>query len=160
MAEEDDIELVDAPGHWPPHFTGSKPKSSSAAPDSHAGPSTATWPPNSAREGRSTPKPASSASTSTAVPKQVEAGDTADSSETFLECPICGRMLETDNQGLNEHIDFCLSRQAIKEAQASSLKPNSRSSQRGPSPSRKGHKPQSRGARGHGTGLLGFRKQG
>ena len=45
----------------------------------------------------------------------------------LLECPICGKMLETDNQGLNEHIDFCLSKQAIKEAQTASLKPPSHS---------------------------------
>jgi DNA polymerase kappa len=32
-------------------------------------------------------------------------------------CPICGRVLDADNQGLNEHVDFCLSKQAIKEAQ-------------------------------------------
>ncbi|KAG1746123.1 IMS-domain-containing protein [Suillus lakei] len=33
------------------------------------------------------------------------------------ECPICGKMLETDNKGLNAHIDFCLSRNVIMEAQ-------------------------------------------
>lgn len=62
---------------------------------------------------------------------------------SFLECPICGRMLETDNQGLNEHIDFCLSKQAIKEAQTASLKPSSsgHTSAQGKKPSRK---PQSR----------------
>jgi len=32
-------------------------------------------------------------------------------------CPMCSRVLETDNQGLNEHVDFCLSKQAIKAAQ-------------------------------------------
>ena len=32
-------------------------------------------------------------------------------------CPICYRALDIDNQGLNEHVDFCLSKQAIKEAQ-------------------------------------------
>lgn len=31
-------------------------------------------------------------------------------------CPICGRLLMVDNQGLNAHIDFCLSRNAIREA--------------------------------------------
>lgn len=35
----------------------------------------------------------------------------------MLECPICGKTLETDNQGLNSHIDFCLSRGAIMAAQ-------------------------------------------
>ncbi|KAI0662336.1 hypothetical protein C8Q70DRAFT_1051797 [Cubamyces menziesii] len=44
---------------------------------------------------------------------------------TPLECPICGKLLDTDNQGLNEHVDFCLSKQAIKEAQTESLKPTS-----------------------------------
>jgi DNA polymerase kappa len=33
-------------------------------------------------------------------------------------CPVCSKTLETDNQGLNTHIDFCLSRGAIKEAHA------------------------------------------
>ncbi|KAI9067404.1 DNA/RNA polymerase [Trametes sanguinea] len=42
-------------------------------------------------------------------------------SSSSLECPICSRMLETDNDGLNAHIDFCLSKQAIREAQAASL---------------------------------------
>ncbi|KAF8160747.1 hypothetical protein B0H34DRAFT_350409 [Crassisporium funariophilum] len=35
----------------------------------------------------------------------------------MLECPICGKHLETDNEGLNTHVDFCLSRKAIMEAQ-------------------------------------------
>ncbi|KAI0085191.1 IMS-domain-containing protein [Irpex rosettiformis] len=33
-------------------------------------------------------------------------------------CPICSKTLQTDNQGLNAHIDFCLSKGAILEAQA------------------------------------------
>lgn len=39
------------------------------------------------------------------------------------ECPICGKTLQTDNQGLNAHIDFCLSRGAIMEAQVAASKP-------------------------------------
>jgi len=41
------------------------------------------------------------------------------------ECPICSKTLETDNDGLNTHVDFCLSRGAIMEAQveASRTKP-------------------------------------
>ena len=35
-------------------------------------------------------------------------------------CPICSKVLETDNRGLNEHIDFCLSKGAIREAQVMS----------------------------------------
>ena len=31
-------------------------------------------------------------------------------------CPICARELEVDNAGLNEHIDFCLSKGAIMAA--------------------------------------------
>lgn len=33
------------------------------------------------------------------------------------ECPLCGKTLQTDNTGLNAHVDFCLSRGAIREAQ-------------------------------------------
>jgi len=36
-------------------------------------------------------------------------------------CPICGRLLMADNQGLNAHIDFCLSRNAIREARDESV---------------------------------------
>ncbi|KAF7968926.1 hypothetical protein HWV62_28868 [Athelia sp. TMB] len=41
----------------------------------------------------------------------------AHKSPTSLECPICNKMLETDNEGLNAHIDFCLSKGAIMAAQ-------------------------------------------
>lgn len=34
-----------------------------------------------------------------------------------LECPICNKVWETDNEGLNSHVDFCLSRGAIWKAQ-------------------------------------------
>ncbi|CDO69221.1 hypothetical protein BN946_scf185042.g123 [Trametes cinnabarina] len=47
--------------------------------------------------------------------------DGSEASSSALECPICSRLLETDNDGLNAHVDFCLSKQAIKEAQAASL---------------------------------------
>ncbi|TDL25971.1 IMS-domain-containing protein [Rickenella mellea] len=33
-----------------------------------------------------------------------------------LVCPMCSKELETDNAGLNEHIDFCLSKKAIMQA--------------------------------------------
>ena len=39
-----------------------------------------------------------------------------DGTEQF--CPVCSRTLVTDNRGLNEHIDFCLSRGAIREARS------------------------------------------
>ncbi|KAI0949222.1 hypothetical protein AcW1_008900 [Taiwanofungus camphoratus] len=38
-------------------------------------------------------------------------------------CPICEKLIETDNQGFNTHIDFCLSKKAIREAQASASVP-------------------------------------
>lgn len=38
-------------------------------------------------------------------------------------CPICSKQLKTDNQGLNAHIDFCLSKGAILEAQAEASTP-------------------------------------
>lgn len=41
----------------------------------------------------------------------------------MLRCPICGRMLQTDNQDFNSHIDFCLSRGAIMEAQIEAVRP-------------------------------------
>uniref|UniRef100_A0A8H8CPL3 DNA polymerase kappa n=1 Tax=Psilocybe cubensis TaxID=181762 RepID=A0A8H8CPL3_PSICU len=48
-------------------------------------------------------------------PKSIKAVETH-------ECPICSKTLETDNQGLNAHVDFCLSRGAIMEAQGSATK--------------------------------------
>ena len=33
-------------------------------------------------------------------------------------CPICSKTMQTDNRGLNAHVDFCLSKGAIREAQA------------------------------------------
>ncbi|KAF6760313.1 DNA polymerase kappa [Ephemerocybe angulata] len=54
-------------------------------------------------------------------------------SSTFLECPICQKKLETDNQGLNAHIDFCLSRGAIWDAQAETVAGTSSSAKKGTS---------------------------
>ena len=51
-------------------------------------------------------------SSSHSVPARVE-------DKTEQHCPVCSRTLFTDNQGLNEHIDFCLSRDAIREARSS-----------------------------------------
>jgi len=42
-------------------------------------------------------------------------------SKESQQCPICGRTLDTDNQGLNSHIDFCLSRGAIRQAQVETI---------------------------------------
>jgi len=55
-----------------------------------------------------------------------------------LECPICGRTLETDNQGLNAHIDFCLSKSAIMEAQSETNKALVDTPNSGPKPAFKG----------------------
>lgn len=81
-----------------------------------------------------------------------------------LECPICGKMLETDNQGLNEHVDFCLSKQAIKEAQTASLQSTSNGTKDLFSLSkRRGSKSTSRqskaGGSGQGEGLFRYRKK-
>jgi len=35
------------------------------------------------------------------------------SPDAGLSCPMCSKVLDTDNVGLNEHIDFCLSRSVI-----------------------------------------------
>lgn len=40
------------------------------------------------------------------------------SGSRYQECPICKKKLKTDNKGLNAHIDFCLSRNVIMEAQS------------------------------------------
>lgn len=37
-------------------------------------------------------------------------------------CPICAKILTVDNQGLNSHIDFCLSKGAIMEAQTTTYR--------------------------------------
>lgn len=42
--------------------------------------------------------------------------ESPDSAGQTQMCPICTKMLETDNDGLNAHIDFCLSKGAIREA--------------------------------------------
>ncbi|KAF5380614.1 hypothetical protein D9615_004634 [Tricholomella constricta] len=55
----------------------------------------------------------------TARPTMSPAGDPGQILKTGVEthaCPICGKTLRTDNQGINSHIDFCLSRGAIREA--------------------------------------------
>lgn len=43
-------------------------------------------------------------------------------------CPLCRKELETDNLGLNAHIDFCLSKDAIKQATSSSSAANAKHS--------------------------------
>ncbi|THH10653.1 hypothetical protein EW145_g1183 [Phellinidium pouzarii] len=60
-------------------------------------------------------KPASSKSTSGY--REISETPMASTKEhEVLTCPICSRELETDNSGLNAHVDYCLSRGAIMEA--------------------------------------------
>ncbi|KAG1746290.1 IMS-domain-containing protein [Suillus occidentalis] len=53
-------------------------------------------------------------SATTSKPMSARQGDRV----RHQDCPICRKLLETDNKGLNAHIDFCLSRNVIMEAQA------------------------------------------
>jgi len=57
-----------------------------------------------------------SSSTSGLVPAQ-------NSISGSLTCPVCEKALLTDNEGLNSHIDFCLSRGAIRQAHAEASSP-------------------------------------
>jgi len=52
-------------------------------------------------------------------------------------CPICGKHMATDNQGLNTHIDFCLSKGAILAAQAAASSPGRRRASTAPTTKRK-----------------------
>ncbi|KAG6897520.1 hypothetical protein C0992_000746 [Termitomyces sp. T32_za158] len=49
---------------------------------------------------------------------RLEKLDLAFDEQYSYECPVCGKALQTDNQGLNSHMDFCLSRSAIRQAHA------------------------------------------
>jgi DNA polymerase kappa len=44
-----------------------------------------------------------------------DAGDPLESQPTQWECPICGRSQVADDRVFNDHVDFCLSRQTIRE---------------------------------------------
>ena len=46
---------------------------------------------------------------------------TLDRNTDASDCPICGKTLQTDNQGFNSHLDFCLSRGAIRQAHAEAV---------------------------------------
>jgi DNA polymerase kappa len=43
-------------------------------------------------------------------------------------CPICEKTMKLDNQAFNAHVDFCLSRETIREAQAQATTPVKRKS--------------------------------
>jgi DNA polymerase kappa len=67
-------------------------------------------------------------SSTTAAKHQGKQGGPTVPESSSQTCPICSKTLETDNHGLNAHIDYCLSRDAIRDAHAefaSPLKPDS-----------------------------------
>ncbi|KAL5524065.1 hypothetical protein ACEPAG_8238 [Sanghuangporus baumii] len=69
-----------------------------------------------------TKKPASSVFPKSPKAEQDEIGETNEPSPSpaTQSCPICSKQLDArDNQAVNAHIDFCLSKDAIKEASAS-----------------------------------------
>jgi DNA polymerase kappa len=45
------------------------------------------------------------------------------SASDSLTCPVCEKVFQTDNDGLNSHIDFCLSRGVIRQAHAEASSP-------------------------------------
>lgn len=67
--------------------------------------------------------PTGSQSPSVQLPPDSNDNSDSNTDETQgpLVCPLCSRRLNTDNVGLNEHIDFCLSRSAIMEASSSAV---------------------------------------
>ncbi|KAJ3971769.1 DNA/RNA polymerase [Lentinula raphanica] len=57
-------------------------------------------------------------------PRSAKAAGKKRSLDSQTSCPLCGKDLETnDNQKINAHIDFCLSREAIREAEGRSSGP-------------------------------------
>ncbi|KAJ3762373.1 DNA/RNA polymerase [Lentinula raphanica] len=57
-------------------------------------------------------------------PRSAKAAGKKRSLDSQTSCPLCGKDLETnDNQKINAHIDFCLSREAIQEAEGRSSGP-------------------------------------
>lgn len=82
--------------------------------------------PNSKPRSRLSAKPVSRATASPAPKKKIRSNTPRQSSvvaddkpaKQVQVCPICQKELETDNSGLNAHIDFCLSKGAIMQATA------------------------------------------
>lgn len=51
------------------------------------------------------------------IGEKAETGDVRENEgKEMWECPVCGRMQVADDEGFNRHVDFCLSRGAIREA--------------------------------------------
>ncbi|KAH7916561.1 IMS-domain-containing protein [Hygrophoropsis aurantiaca] len=76
----------------------------------HAGPSRSTDVPQKPRSSR-------------AVESHKPNSKSTDEGSQGHVCPICGKRLDTDNQGLNAHIDFCLSKGVIMEATTETSSP-------------------------------------
>lgn len=70
------------------------------------------------RTSLSTPNPSPHQRTPSDTPEKASSVLPSISGPEEQSCPLCGRVLHTDNHGLNAHIDFCLSRSAIMEVQA------------------------------------------
>lgn len=58
--------------------------------------------------------------TPTPSPRKRSSTSAAPTAETW-PCPICSRPQEADDRAFNDHVDFCLSRQTIKEAVAGAV---------------------------------------
>ncbi|KAF9227351.1 DNA/RNA polymerase [Gyrodon lividus] len=99
----------------------SKPRSHGSPSPAHASVHSRTGPKS---EGRGGPSGSRSVSNSGSNPRTKEPqliGVTGPSEQHA--CPVCGKQLVTDNQGFNAHVDFCLSKGAILEAQAEATSP-------------------------------------
>ncbi|KAH0827869.1 IMS-domain-containing protein [Lanmaoa asiatica] len=80
------------------------------------------------RSGINVPSPLGTSSKDTVQPFEASGSSLSGQERTVTTaehhtCPICSKQLKTDNQGLNAHIDFCLSKGAILEAQAEASTP-------------------------------------
>ncbi|KAJ3791148.1 IMS-domain-containing protein [Lentinula aff. detonsa] len=66
---------------------------------------------------RASAAPEGAVPTHESKPVSAKAAGKKRSIESQISCPLCGKELNTnDNQKVNAHIDFCLSREAIQEA--------------------------------------------
>jgi len=111
---DDDADLVDPqlPPDPPRKPSPSKPVSESRIFDV-AGTST-----SSAHNARINAKPRSTGTAIRPKSSTSNSGPARNSISELLTCPVCKKDLQTDNEGLNSHIDFCLSRGAIRQAHA------------------------------------------
>ncbi|CCL99085.1 uncharacterized protein FIBRA_01099 [Fibroporia radiculosa] len=113
-------------------FTGSKSRPPNSAPSSSNPPALGPLPtkPVSAAGQRSSIEVSNTAirrtdnlkrRRSTSQPRTTKANELVEAQT----CPICSKLLQVDNQAFNAHIDFCLSKEAIRDAQiAASASPS------------------------------------